>query len=208
VYSIEHKLDRWDERPVLSLFMAAVAAVLFVVPRASGMLSYERSLAHELWRAVTCHWVHWNAEHLLWCVGTFVVLGVLCERQDRRRFVACVAGSALVIPLVLWFVQPELLIYGGLSGLDSALFVLLAVTLIREKTRSREWIWTAAFSVALLAFIAKTAFEFTTHTPVFLTDTTGMTPVPLAHLAGAVIGITAGLIGVKGPQVAGGAVKR
>ena len=64
-----------------------------------------------------------------------MALGLVSERLDPRRTRACLAISALVIPLAMVVFTPELDTYRGLSGLTSALFGLLAVTLLRDQLR-------------------------------------------------------------------------
>src|SRR5690606_1684428 len=83
----------------------------------------------QVWLA---HFTHWSPNHLLWDILTFTFLTALVESSDRR----------LLIRLLLW-VPPAIIIatwmggshvaYRGLSGLDSALYTALLVSLYREK---------------------------------------------------------------------------
>lgn len=129
----------------------------------------------EPWRWVTGHLVHWSHEHLLWDLLAFVALGIACERRHRAAFHATLAASALLIPLAVWIFAPGILAYRGLSGIDSALFVLL-LTLHRSRITL----------VLGCAFLAKMAFEMATGSTVFAGDLGGAVPVPVAHVAGAV----------------------
>jgi len=183
----------WERAPVVTLAATGAALLLYGLPGAAPWLEYEQRLASELWRIVTCHWVHSNFDHLFWSVGVFVVIGSLCERDHRGRFVLCLALTVAAIPLALWALTPEITAYGGLSGLDSALFVLAAVTLLRQQRRERDWAGTVAGGVLLLVFAAKSTYEFATGNTVFVGDQAGMTPVPLAHTVGAVLGALVGL---------------
>lgn len=176
-----------------STAFALLAVLAYVVPGAAWQLGYHRALTGELWRAFTCHWAHWNFDHFLWSTGTFAVLAFMCERENRKQFLSCLALSALAIPLALWFLMPGLVSYGGLSGIDSALFMLIGVTLIREKARERQWAWVAGCALLLTGFLAKVAFEFYTDTTVFAQNVGDMRPVPLAHIVGGVVGVSVGL---------------
>jgi rhomboid family GlyGly-CTERM serine protease len=179
--------------PYLSFILGGTAVLLYALPTTAVLLGYDRSAFPGLWRIFTCHWVHWNLEHLFWSAATFVVLGALCERENRRQFLACVVGSACAIPLALYALMPELRTYGGLSGVDAALFVLIAVTLLRERLPAREWSWILACAGLLLAFAGKVGFELATGSTVFVTPDPAMTPVPLAHAVGGAVGALVGL---------------
>ncbi|GMU24688.1 MAG: hypothetical protein AMXMBFR13_47610 [Phycisphaerae bacterium] len=82
-----------------------------------------------------------------------------------------------------------------MSGLDSALFVLLGVQILREQAAARRHTGVAAAALLLLAFVAKIAFESATGAAVFVADD-AMVPVPLAHVAGGLIGLVLGLVRV------------
>ena len=124
----------------------------------------------------------------------FLVLGTLCERVCRTTFLACVAVSAVSIPLAAGLALPQMHYYRGLSGLDSALFVLLAVQLIRMNWSSdRAMAATAAFGLG--AFVLKTVYECVTGSIIFVQPESTFTPVPLAHIVGGTIGL---LIAAKG----------
>ena len=57
-----------------------------------------------------------------------------------------------------------------------------------------------AIVAVLVAFVAKVAFEFATSSTVFVDNAAGgFVPVPLAHLAGAVVGAGAALVPVREP---------
>ena len=184
--------NRWI--PLYSVSFALLAVIAYVIPGAVTQLGYDRSVPYEIWRALTCHWAHWNFDHFIWSAGTFIVLAVMCEKEDRKQFLICLLLSALMIPAVLWFLMPGLNTYGGLSGIDSALFVLIAITLLREKAKAREWKWVACGSLLLIGFFTKIGFEFLTNETVFAKDVGAMTPVPLAHIVGGAVGAAIGLV--------------
>jgi rhomboid family GlyGly-CTERM serine protease len=172
--------------------VSALAVLVSLLPDAGAGLAYDRHAiaAGELWRLLTGHFVHWSPGHLTWDVGTFLVLGAACEVRSRRRFLACLAGSALAIPIAVWLWLPELRLYAGLSGIDSALFALLGTELVSEQWRRHS---PAALGIALalcLAFALKIGFEMTNGGTVFVGDLApGIAPVPRAHLVGAGIGV-------------------
>lgn len=118
----------------------------------------------------------------------FLILGVICERLHRTSFIACIAVGAVLVPLASMAASPELSYYRGLSGLDSALFVLLAVLVIRMY-RKQDRLATLAAKVGLGAFALKTAYECATSAIIFVQPESSFTPVPIAHLVGGMIGL-------------------
>jgi rhomboid family GlyGly-CTERM serine protease len=183
----------------MALALSASAVAAFLVPGAARWLEYDRGAiaGGELWRLVTGHLAHWSAEHLAWDLIAFLALGVLCERESRARFLACAAGATVTVSLALWWAMPGLDRYRGLSGLDSALFVLLAVSLIRQGV-SRGVL---AGAWALVALLGKLAWEGATGGALFVHDP-GLAAVPLAHLAGALVGFAVGVARLRPTLVA------
>jgi rhomboid family GlyGly-CTERM serine protease len=193
--SIINKAVRRAPRASLLLTLAAGIIHLFYSLRIQ--LLYDRSalVIHELWRLLTCHWVHLSGDHLFWSAMTFLGLGSLCELMDKGKYYATVAVSAFLIPVTIWWGMPDLIIYGGLSGLDCALYALLMVMLIKREIRSRSPVWVAIFSLLLAGLIAKITYETVTGLTIFVSNAHSiMVPVPLAHLVGGLVGTGIGLL--------------
>ena len=76
-----------------------------------------------------------------------------------------------------------------MSGLDSAMFGLLAVSLLRDQWYHRHQVAFAATFALCCAFAAKLAIECATGSAIFVRSAkAGFVPVPLAHLVGAAAG--------------------
>lgn len=179
--------------PGCSLLLAGAAGVLWCFPRALDVLQYDRGAlaAGQFWRVVTCHLTHCSFDHLLWDAGVLLLLGWLCEQRDRRQWLFCVFLSAVTIPWAIWTLVPELRTYRGLSGVDSALFVMIAVTILSENLAARRTLQASATALVIIGFVAKTAFEVVTAQTVFVDSTAAaMVPVPLAHIVGGIVGLT------------------
>lgn len=183
---------------VSALLLGSPALVPALWPRAAGWLEYDRGriAAGELWRGVTCHWTHWPGDHwpgdhLLWDLVVFVLLVALSWRFGRARTLGALASAAFLIPLALWLLAPELERYRGLSGLDSALFVLLAAGLIRRELVTGRRRTVALLGALLLAFAAKVVLEAATGRALFVDASAAFVPVPLAHLVGGLCGAAA-----------------
>ena len=180
--------------PGVSLLLAGAAVCLQCSPAALEWLQYDRAAiaGGELWRIMTGHLIHASWNHLLWDAAALVVLGAICEREQRRSFVACLAASAIALSLCLWTTMPDLAIYRGLSGIDSAVFVFLAVVLLRQSLAAGQKWWSAGIVTVLCGFGLKVAFEYATGRTLFVdSGAAAMTPVPLVHLVGGMIGAIA-----------------
>jgi rhomboid family GlyGly-CTERM serine protease len=187
----------------LALALAAPAFLLFALPELAARLTCTRGAIAdaEPWRWLAGHWVHASADHLLWDVVAFVVLGALCAAAGRARFVASVGLAALAIPPVLWAARPGLDAYCGLSGIDSALFGLLVTTLLLQAAARRD---TAVAVVAVLlavAFAAKVAWETGTSATMFVDSSVlEAVPQPLAHAVGFAVGALVGAAPARSRQ--------
>ena len=183
--------------PRASLLLTFAAGVIHLSYSLRIQLLYDRSalVKYEMFRLLTCHWVHLSWDHLFWSAMTFLGLGSLCELMNKKKFYATVAISALLIPGAIWWAMPDLIVYGGLSGLDCALYALLMVLLIKREIRSRNPMWTGFFVLMLVGLIVKITYETVTGLTIFVSNAqSAMVPVPLAHLVGGLVGTGIGLL--------------
>jgi len=147
----------------------------------------------------TGHFAHWSNEHLAWDLPVFFVLAWLCESAGRRRFAAALVGSSLLIPSGLWTLLPDLNTYRGLSGLDTALFTLLAASALRGSCREQHSIWHFPIAALLACLVGKTVFELLTHDALFVGNSiAGFKTVPLAQIQGAAVGSAIGIVWPRG----------
>ncbi|MHB8902511.1 MAG: rhombosortase, partial [Thermoguttaceae bacterium] len=120
--------------PVASLLVTLAAVLVLPFDSLAGWLQYDRTAVNggQVWRLLTCQLTHWSWDHLFWDAAALLFLGWVLERQDRRSLLICLGLSVVLIPAVVHIGLPDLATYRGLSGIDSAVFVLLAVTLLRR----------------------------------------------------------------------------
>lgn len=178
-------------RTTLLITLAALAA--WLIPGASSFLQYDRAAitGGQLWRLVTGHLTHWSAEQLFWDAAVFAALGTICERRDRASFLRCLVLATAAITGVVWAARPDMNLYRGISGIDSALFALLGLCLFAERLRERRWAGAAALALLGLGFFAKVAYEQWSGATLFVSHQTTMTPLAAAHLAGGAAGAVA-----------------
>jgi len=158
------------------------------------LLQYDRVAiaGGQWWRVFTCHFVHWSADHALWDFTAFVILLAMCLGRDVRRTILTIALSSLAIPVALLALLPSMQTYRGLSGIDSALFGLAWMLILRRLNHGRIGMWMLG-----AAFLAKLIFETITGSSIFVDSAAAQfVPVPLAHLVGFAIGLFCGIAGV------------
>ena len=174
----------------VSLTLVGFAITAFLIPGWSGALQLERG--GNIWSLFTGHFTHWNTDHFLWDLITFVVLAMFCESKSRVRFLACVLISAIAISIGFLLFETELSAYRGLSGIDSALYALAMFELFRSGRKNDNTQLRILAISGLIAFLVKTIVELETGTTVFVTST-DFVPVTSAHLIGFACGVVTGL---------------
>jgi rhomboid family GlyGly-CTERM serine protease len=188
--------DRSPPLPVVTVCIAALAALAAMSDMVQQWLEFDRAaIGHwQLWRIVTGHMVHWNTDHFVWDALMFGVLGCICEQSDRRRFVGCLLGSAAAISAAIIWLLPGTNLYRGLSGVDSALFILACVEWMCDAWQKRDFAFLAVVVLAVLGFMAKLVYEVCTGATLFVDSTgAGFVPLPLVHGVGAIVGAAAAL---------------
>lgn len=169
----------------LTLVVLAIAAI----PEANVLLQFDRAAmsAGEIWRLATGHFTHWNFDHLFWDTVALLLLGAYCELRDRRIYACCLALGAASISAGLVLLRPDVQLYRGLSGLDSAFFVLAAWHYGNDARRRNDRTGFYAALSAAAAFLGKVAYESLTGGTLFVDTAAGcFEPLPLSHLLGAV----------------------
>jgi rhomboid family GlyGly-CTERM serine protease len=183
--------------PVITAGLALAAIAAYLAPGAGADLEYRRSAiaAGEWWRLLSGHLSHWSADHLLWDVAVLIALGTVAERTGRARMAACVLISAGIISAAVWTLLSGMATYRGLSGIDSALFGLVAAAGLRRSMREARWGGVCLLAAIGLAFAAKLGVEWIVGRTVFVNSAGVMTTVPLAHVVGLAVGVACGVPG-------------
>jgi rhomboid family GlyGly-CTERM serine protease len=163
-----------------------VAVGVIVVQSYQPLLEFDRQLilSGELWRLVTCHFVHTNNAHMwLNLLAALVLYICLSPIGSMNEFYRAAMGLAFSLGLLL-LLYPILDWYNGLSGLLHALVAYYGVRFWREKNR--------LFRFALVAVWAKVTIETLS---VYLGDqymVGNMRVVTESHFLGVLAGTLAG----------------
>ncbi len=196
-------IGRWAKHWPTATFLGTAAAVLvFLVPGWDLAAQFERSSwLREPWRVLTGHFAHFGFQHLIYDLVVFAALGAICELRWPKRTRLALLLSTVAIPLAFLVTSQHLGTYRGLSGLGSALMVLLTTRLHLEGFFGST-IARFAPPIAGLAFLAKLLFESTTGRALFVAQESLFEPVPVAHLVGGLIGFALALL-ARQPRTAG-----
>jgi rhomboid family GlyGly-CTERM serine protease len=152
-------------------------------PRWTAALRYDRAALHagEWWRLISAHWVHLSARHLWLDSAGLVLLWALYARELRpANWLPVLGGAMAVIDAGLWWAEPQVQWYVGLSGLLHGAWAAGALAVAR---RERRWGW-----LMLAALALKLLFEQRTRSSLLVTE---FPVVTAAHLFGALGGLGA-----------------
>lgn len=171
-------------RSVITVSAILIASLMASVLAPQAMALDRAALASgELWRLWTGHLVHWSLGHLLWDGLTFAVLGWLLNRLAPFALELLMAIGAPLISVGVIVAEPDLALYGGLSGLDVALWVAVCLAIVRRRV---DPVTSALAWLLLAGCVVKVGFEIATGQVVFADGSFLL--VPSAHVAGAVLG--------------------
>lgn len=172
--------------PWVTLSLVAFSLATYLQPAWSAALIFDRGAIEggEFYRFLSAHFVHASDSHLAWDIAAFAGIGASIERRSRVQLFQVIGASVLPVTLAVWWWQPELYYYAGLSGLCSALLVALVAACWREVRAPQQRARRQALILLTLCFVLKLVFEFLTERSVFAAPGS-FVPVPLAHLVGA-----------------------
>lgn len=151
-------------------------------------LVYDRGLIAngQGWRLWSGHLAHHGFGHLGWNLAVFVPIGIWLERTYAPAARWFLLLGPLLISAALWWFDPQLRYYAGLSGVTVGAVTLLAALQIRLSPSESRWWW----ATLLLLVALKIASEFVRPgQTVFAGLPKGIRNVPIAHLAGAVVAV-------------------
>jgi rhomboid family GlyGly-CTERM serine protease len=178
-------------RAWLGLAALLAAAALLAWPAAHGNLDWQPALAgSQPWRAFTAVAVHFSAMHLgANLLGTALVasLGVVAQVPVRMVWAWGVAWPLTQLGLLL---KPELLHYGGLSGVLHAGVGVAATHLVMCGWRSQRWIGAGILAGACI----KVAGESPWGPPLRFGHGWDIAVAPLAHATGLAAGVVCALV--------------
>jgi len=179
-----HENSQGDTQlPWLAIIITAIPVFVYLVlGPAPEWLIFDRKavLQGEVWRLVTGHWVHSDAEHALWDIAALGILSVILDKLSRVLLIISLTLGTFGVDIWIWYINESLAYYCGLSGILNTVFISVIFSLWEKTENSILWI---VFTGA----VAKVLLEIVTGQAVF--TQTAWPSVPEVHAVGLLIGI-------------------
>jgi rhomboid family GlyGly-CTERM serine protease len=121
--------------PWRTLLLCAIAGAVFLaLDPAPEAWVYDRAaiLQGEWWRLLTGHWVHSDSAHAGWNIAALLACGLIFERGLRWRLPLALLLATVGVDAWLWWGEPGLQRYCGLSGILNGVIALGLVQLWRD----------------------------------------------------------------------------
>lgn len=200
-------MSRFRVQPIPWTFLAAGLAALVIQanPAWREILIYDRAAIGrgEWWRAWTGHWVHFGWPHFIVDAGLLLILGWLLEARHPWFSRASLLAMPVFISAVLYWFDPAMARYGGLSAVNLGLLLFLALQ--GWQADWTDWFWPAVLAI----YVGEVAFEIIQGGRgggMIRFDDPGIQVATSAHLAGAAYALAGWLIArQRRPRPAGGA---
>jgi rhomboid family GlyGly-CTERM serine protease len=177
---------------LLCAALAKLSLLGWLLPRAA--LDWQAGLvAQQPWRAVTAAFAHLTPLHLGANLAGCAVLAVLGVRAGLGARAAIAALLALPLTQLGLLLRPDLLRYAGLSGVLHAMVAIAALALLQRPGRER-----AVGAAIALGLVAKLALEDPLGPALRATAGFDFAVAPFAHLSGAVAGVLAWGLTMRG----------
>ena len=173
--------------PIFTLTMVAITTLLFFSHDLTSLCVYEREFIKEgeFWRIFSAHFVHFSFVHYILSNMAFLIVGVAVEQKKDSNFGWLLFFMAWSIGLGLLCFEPNMLYYGGLSGMVHGLLYYRALLGLKEHQPYRSM-----SQMVLLLLPLKVCFEFYEQSSL-LSSFSKQTfqVVPLSHLLGMVTAV-------------------
>ncbi|ATC64123.1 rhombosortase [Nibricoccus aquaticus] len=167
------------------LAVAVASTISIAMPAWREALLYNRTgiEAGEAWRLWTGNFVHFGWLHFVADTGLWLIIGWFVERAHPTAARVSIPLCALAVTGAVYFFDPEMIRYAGLSGMNVGFLVFLALTGWQKSWK--DWFWPAILGIHVLELILEStwghgAIEF---------DTPGIRVATIAHIGGIVFGV-------------------
>ena len=175
--------------PVLTISLVTIVIALHLLVPDKSLLYFGAGdiIRGDTWRIISGHFIHADAQHLLWnCLG-LAVLGTLIEFRSRNLLWTSLGAGVFSVSALLLSPYAQLEYYCGLSGVLNTL-LLLALWLEWKATRSWLVIVIACICIAKVLLEVSLGTSIVTHI--------SWPPYAWSHVAGLAGGLV--VIGLGG----------
>jgi rhomboid family GlyGly-CTERM serine protease len=166
------------------LLVAIAALVTALQPEWRGALIYARGgvEAGEWWRLWTGNFVHFGWLHFFADTGLWLIIGWFTERPHAALARVGLVLMPLAVTGAVYFFDPQMTRYAGLSGLNVGFLIFLA--LLGWQRSWRDWFWPAVLAIHVLELILEATWG---HGAIQFDDPT-VRVATIAHIGGLAYG--------------------
>ncbi len=171
--------------PIWTCLILGLSIISYALPQVSSALIYDRVAIFEgeVWRLLSSHLVHFTKLHLFYNLIAFGIAGWIIESRGYQYFVSLCLLMAFSISVFLLVMKPNMIYYGGLSGLASGSIYYLALLGLREPQPWRLMCIVTLFLVPIKIFLEIDMSQS------ILNYSGPFSLVPLSHIIGCLVAI-------------------
>ncbi|RKZ42440.1 MAG: rhombosortase [Candidatus Parabeggiatoa sp. nov. 3] len=171
--------------PIWTTLILGLSIISYASPQISSALIYDRAAIFqgEIWRLITSHLVHFTPLHLINNLIAFGIAGWIIENRGYQHFVPLCLLMAFFITVSLIVMKPNMIYYGGLSGLASGSIYYLALLGLRESPP-----WRLVCIVTLFFIPIKIVLEIEINQSIFAYSQP-FTIMPHSHIIGCLVAL-------------------
>ena len=187
------KIFAFDEIPWVFLVVTLAAVVIQFNGAWRPLLIYDRTavMQGEWWRIWTGHLVHFGWPHFVCDAGLFLILGRLIERVYPVISRTALVAMPVVIAVTLYWLDPAMVRYGGLSAVNFGLLLFLAGR--GWKKNWVDWFWPAVLAIYVAEVILETVYGHGHGGGMIQFDDPSVRVGTAAHIGGGACGVLAWL---------------
>jgi len=188
-YSYVRSIFARDRIP-WAFLVVGIAAILVQLNGAwRNGLVYDRNAisAGEWWRIWTGQLVHFGWPHFVADAGLFVILGRLLEWQHPWLTRFAIVLMPVVIAGTLYWLDPAMIRYGGLSALNLGLLIFLACQGWQKNWI--DWFWPSVLAIYVAEIVLESTVGGGHGGGMIRFDDPSIHVATIAHIAAAIFGV-------------------
>lgn len=173
--------------PIYTIGVIALCVASSKVNALASLFVYDREAIFrgEIWRLITSHFVHFGDMHLIYNIVVFGIIGWIIEYKGHKNFKSLCLLMACSISAILMVFKPDMIYFGGLSGIVCGSILYCSLLCLREQS---PWRTISIFSIIFL-FVKISMETYNSGSLLPYWGTQDFVPVPLSHITGSLTAI-------------------